>query len=195
MDKKQTLIIVSGSPCVGKSTAADLLFQSLHNSAYLDGDWCWCVNPFSVSDPRLREGDKAMSAVLSNYLRLEFDYVVFASVVAMYENIRTSILRDITARDYQVAGFTLTCSEETLRQRHKSRGDQTECSFEWLRLPHYPGDYVIQTDGKSPKDVAAEMRNIIEERENGAEDGQPDSQNSEAGSPDGDERRRELWSL
>ena len=76
----QKLIIVSGSPCVGKSAAADLLYQAYENSAYLDGDWCWCVHPFSVEDPRLREGDKAMSAVLSNYLRLDFDYVVFCSV-------------------------------------------------------------------------------------------------------------------
>lgn len=164
---KQKLIIVSGSPCVGKSAASDLLFQMYDNSAYLDGDWCWCVNPFSVEDPRLREGDKAMSAVLSNYLRLKFDYVVFASVVAMYKNIRESILRDIAAEDYEVVGFTLTCTEEALRQRHRNRGDQNECSFEWLRLPHYPGDYVVHTDGKSPRQVAEEMKRIIDQMEEG----------------------------
>ena len=99
---RQKLIILSGSPCVGKSTAGDLLFQMYENSAYLDGDWCWCVNPFKLDDPRLREGDRSMSAVLSNYLRLSFDYVVFCSVVAMYENIREGILGDITEEDYQV---------------------------------------------------------------------------------------------
>lgn len=159
---RQKLIIVSGSPCVGKSTAADLLIQMYENSAYLDGDWCWCVNPFSVEDPRLREGDKAMSAVLGNYLRLDFDYVVFCSVVAMYENIRRPILEGIPAKDYQVIGFTLTCTEEALRQRHKNRGDQNECSMEWLHLPPYPGDYVIHTDRKTPKEVALEMKQIID---------------------------------
>lgn len=158
----QRLIIVSGSPCVGKSAAADQLYQAYENSAYLDGDWCWCVNPFSVEDPRLREGDKAMSAVLSNYLRLGFDYVVFSSVVAMYEDIRQAILRDITAEGYEVTGFTLTCTEDTLRRRHKKRGDKNECSFEWLRLPPYPGDHVIYTDGKSPREVSAEMKEIID---------------------------------
>jgi len=161
----QKLIIICGSPCVGKSTAADILFQMYHNSAYLDGDWCWRVHPFELSDPRLREGDKAMSAVLSNYLRLDFDYVVFCSVVAMYENIREAILRDITAAGFETVGFTLTCTEETLRQRHKKRGDQNECSFEWLRLPPYPGDHVIHTDGKSPREVAAEMKIIIDSLE------------------------------
>lgn len=159
---KQKLIIVSGSPCVGKSTAADLLFQMYENSAYLDGDWCWCVNPFDLGDPRLREGDEAMAAVLSNYLRLDFQYVVFSSVVVMYENIRGHILDKITSAGYHVIGFTLTCSEETLRCRHKARGDKGECSMEWLRLPPYPGDYVICTDGKTPRQVAEEMKKIID---------------------------------
>ena len=68
---------------------------------------------------------------------------MFCSVVAMYENIREGILRDIAQEGYQVIGFTLTCTEETLRQRHRARGDQNECSMEWLRLPHYPGGHVI----------------------------------------------------
>ena len=163
--KKQKLIILSGSPCVGKSAAGDLLFQMYENAAYLDGDWCWCVNPFRLDAPRLREGDKAMSAVLSNYLRLGFDYVVFSSVVLMYENIRQGILKNIPETGYEAIGFTLTCTEENLRQRHKKRGDQNECSLEWLRLPHYPGDYVIHTDGKTPRQVAAEMKGIIDGRE------------------------------
>ncbi len=54
--RRQKLIILSGSPCVGKSTAGDILFRSYENSAYLDGDWCWCVNPFDLDDPRLRGG-------------------------------------------------------------------------------------------------------------------------------------------
>ena len=80
----------------------------------------------------------------------------------MYENIREGILGDITEEDYQVIGFTLTCSEETLRERHKHRGDKNECSMEWLRLPRYPGDHVIYTDGKSPEEVALMMKEIID---------------------------------
>lgn len=158
----QNLIIISGSPCVGKTTAADLLFQSYENSAFLDGDWCWCVNPFSISDPRLRNSDKSMSFVLSNYLNSGFDYVVFSSVVAMYESIRESILKGITADNFETVGFTLTCSEETLASRHKSRGDKNEVSYHWLRLPPYPGDNVINTDGKTPEQVAGEMKMIID---------------------------------
>ena len=81
---KQRLIIISGSPCVGKTTVATALFESYENSAYCDGDWVWCVNPFSIDDPRLRCGDKNMSFVISTYLNAHFDTVILSTVVAMY---------------------------------------------------------------------------------------------------------------
>ena len=37
---KKKLILISGSPCVGKTAVGTRLFESYHNSAYLDGDWC-----------------------------------------------------------------------------------------------------------------------------------------------------------
>lgn len=159
---KQKLIIISGSPCVGKTTVATSLFESYENSAYCDGDWMWCVNPFSVEDPRLRNGDKNMSYVLSTYLNSNFDYVIFSSVVVMYESIRKSILNDITSNDYMVIGFTLTCSEETLTQRHKKRGDDNDVSFEWLSLEPYPNDFVINTDNKTVAQIVSEIRSIIQ---------------------------------
>lgn len=55
---RQKLIVICGSPCVGKSAAADLLFQMYENSAYLDGDWCWCVNPFRLDAPAGGGGDE-----------------------------------------------------------------------------------------------------------------------------------------
>ena len=94
---KQKLILITGSPCVGKTTVAERLFETCEDSAYFDGDWAWCVNPFSLSDPRLRNGDKTMSFALSNYLRSGFAYVIFSSVVIIGAEIREAILRDIDA--------------------------------------------------------------------------------------------------
>ncbi len=45
---KQKLIIMAGPPCVGKTTVTQELFTSYENSAFFDGNWAWCVNPFSV---------------------------------------------------------------------------------------------------------------------------------------------------
>ena len=160
--QKQKLIIISGSPWVGKTTIAGELCASYENSAHFDGDWAWRVNPFSLDDPRLRNGDKTMSFALYTYLNSNFDYVVFSSVVAMFESIRESILRDITAKDYKTIGFTLTCSEKTLAERHKNRGDGGEVSFYFLNLEPYPNDYVVNTDNKTVTEIVTEIKTIID---------------------------------
>ena len=156
------LILISGSPCVGKTTVGQDLFEQYNNSAYLDGDWCWCVNPFSAKDTRIRNGDKSMSFVLSNYLSSEFDYVFLSSVVLTDPKIRESILNDITATDYKVIAFTLTCSEETLAKRHRQRGDHGAPNFHWLHLPPYPTDIVINTDNLSVSQIAEKLRSHID---------------------------------
>lgn len=120
------------------------------------------LNPFSLEDPRLRNGDKSMSFILSNYLNSEFDYVIFSSVVVIGDPIREEILKYVTAENYDVIGFTLTCSEETLRERHRSRGDENEISFYWLHQSAYPTDYVIHTDNKTPNQIVGEMQSIIQ---------------------------------
>ena len=71
-------------------------------------------------------------------------------------------MKDITAKNYSVLGITLTCSEETLLERHKKRGDKNECSFFWLHLKPQEGDYVINTDNKSVRQIVDEMRIIID---------------------------------
>ena len=158
----QKLIIITGSPCVGKTAVAEKLFESYENSAYFDGDWAWCVNPFSVADPRLRNGDKTMSFALSTYLQSNFDYVIFSSVVVIGEEIRQAVLKDITAKDYTIIAFTLKCSEETLIERHRNRGDTNEVLFQWLRMMPHPGDHVINTDHKSIAQVVDEIKSIID---------------------------------
>ena len=159
---KKRLILISGSPCVGKTAMGTRLFESYDNIAYLDGDWCWCVPPFSVEDKRLRNGDRSVSFVLSNYLDSEFEFVFFASVVLTDAKIRENILHGITAKDYETISFTLTCSEETLKKRHDKRGDKGETSYFWLNLPPYPGDIVIDTDNKHIREIVKEMKRQID---------------------------------
>ena len=156
----QKLIIIAGSPCVGKTTVSEILFQSYENSAYLDDDWTWCVNPFKMNDLRNKNAYKNWSFVLSTYLNSNFDYVIFSSARMMYPPNRKRLLENITAEDYITIGFTLICSEKTLIERHKKRGDNNEVSFEWL-YDMYPDDFVINTDDKTAAQVAEEIKNII----------------------------------
>ena len=162
MDQK--LILISGSPYVGKTTICEKLYQKLDNSAYLDGDWVCHFNPFSIKDPRVREVEITnASFVISTYLKMKFKYVFFSSVILTDKNIREKIITKIDAKNFKTIGFTLMCSEETLSKRHKKRGGKNEVSYHWLRLETYPGDIVIDTDNKKVRQIVDEIKNTIYE--------------------------------
>ncbi len=67
---KPKLILIGGEAWTGKSTCAEILFKRLDNSAWLDGDDVWRVNPWSLDDPRLRTSDINMAFVLQTYFRM-----------------------------------------------------------------------------------------------------------------------------
>lgn len=78
------------------------------------------------------------------------------------KTIREAIVKDVMAKDYSVIGLTLTCSEETLRERHKKRGDTNECSFFWLHLEPHESDYVINRDNKNVQQIVDEIKAIVD---------------------------------
>lgn len=77
------------------------------------------------------------------------------------EKIREAILKDIMAENYVTIAFTLTCSEKTLVERHRKRGDNSEVVFDWLRMEPHLGDYVINTDNKTVEQIAMICENIF----------------------------------
>ena len=118
---KPKLILIGGPPWVGKTTSAREVFASLQNSAWLDGDDVWRVNPFSVEDPRLLNGDRNMSFVVNTYLESRFDYVIFSSVVLTDKPSTDDILDAIEHEDYDIMFFMLTCSRTALEARSAKR--------------------------------------------------------------------------
>ena len=82
----KTLIVLNGPMGVGKTTVGKELCRRLTPSIFLDGDWCWDLHPFSVTD-----ATKAL--VMDNIRTLlrrdldcpEVDYVVFVWVLQQEE--------------------------------------------------------------------------------------------------------------
>lgn len=138
------LILINGTMGVGKSTVCKQLLTRLQPGVWLDGDWCWNMEPFVVN-----EENKAM--VLSNitYLLRSFllnsgyEYVIFCWVIHQEEIMQQLLqrLEDLSG-SYEPLRFTLTCSETALRQRLERdiaqglrRSDVVERSLQ--RLPLY----------------------------------------------------------
>ena len=153
--------MISGPPWVGKTASAREVFASLENSAWLDGDDVWHVNPFSVEDPRIRNSDRNMSFVLQTYLESQFDYVIFSSVVLTEKWITDGILNAIEIKDYDLLFFMLSCSRSTLESRSAQRDGVTEPGSWHTHAARGQDAIHIETTDITPKEVAGIILNMV----------------------------------
>ena len=76
------LILIGGAMGAGKTTVCQKLKPLLAPSAFLDGDWCWDMEPFRVTDAAKAMVMDNIAAVLSNLLRCpDFESVLFCWVL------------------------------------------------------------------------------------------------------------------
>ena len=64
----KTLIFINGPMGVGKSVVCKALLERLTPGVYLDGDWCWNMNPFQVTDETRAMVLDNITAMLSRFL-------------------------------------------------------------------------------------------------------------------------------
>ncbi|HEY91358.1 MAG TPA: hypothetical protein G4O07_05940 [Dehalococcoidia bacterium] len=159
--KQQLLILIGGPPWVGKTTCAREVFLSLENSAWLDGDDVWRVNPFSVEDPRLRNSDRNMSFVLRTYLESRFDYVIFSSVVLTDKQITDGILDAIGIEGYDMLFFMLACSHSTLEARSARRDNVASPESRFTRAAKEQDAIHIDTTEMTPVEVSGKILSVV----------------------------------
>lgn len=158
------LYLIGGPMGVGKTAACRELKRMLPNSVFLDGDWCWDANPFQVTEETKAMVMDNICHLLGNFLRCTaYTHVIFCWV--MHEqSIVDEILRRLPLMGCEVKAVSLLADAQTLRARLAEdvrqgarRADVIERSL--ARLPLYSrlNTLKIDTTGKSPLDVAAEI--------------------------------------
>ncbi|WP_286911026.1 AAA family ATPase [Clostridium sp. UBA1652] len=164
---KKKLIIINGTMGVGKSTISKALYKNLENSVWLDGDWCWMMNPFVVNDENKKMVEDNIVYLLSNFLRnSSLEYVVFNWVIHE-ESIFELLLNRLKDFDFELYKITLICSEEVLRNRiiedfKNGRGDRNlENSLKRLELYKNMDTIKIDTSNKKIDETIEKIINII----------------------------------
>ena len=136
------LYIIGGTMGVGKTTVCRELKNRLSKSVFLDGDWCWDMNPFVVNDETKAMVMDNICYLLNNFIHCsEYENIIFCWVLHEQEII-DSILSKLDIKNIKVISVSLLCSEKALRERiqkdidNKLRSnDVLERSIE--RLPLY----------------------------------------------------------
>lgn len=155
------LYLIGGPMGVGKTTACRALQARLDNCVFLDGDWCWDMRPFQVTEETKGMVLDNICHVLNNFLRCSACENVLFCWVMHEQSIIDHILSRLDTRDCEAVAVSLVCDEGMLRQRLQrdiGRGlrtpDVIPRSLE--RLTHYGALNTVRLDttGMTPEETA-----------------------------------------
>lgn len=104
---------------VGKTTACQILKTKPPNSVFLDGDWCWDMYPFQITDETKQMVIDNICYQLNNFIDCSaFENIIFCWV--MHEqSIISKILSRLNLNSCCVKSISLICSENALIERLK----------------------------------------------------------------------------
>jgi hypothetical protein len=102
---------------VGKTTMGEYLVEKrLDNAVFLDGDWCWYMNPWIYSDENKKMVLHNIQFLLNSFIaNSTLENIVFVWVMHQQE-----IIDDLLSGlhgDFDVYSFSLTATETELTKR------------------------------------------------------------------------------
>ena len=162
------LIFVNGTMGVGKTSTCKELLGMLKPSVFLDGDWCWYMNPFKVTDETKQMVENNICFLLNNFLSCtEYENIIFCWVMDQESTIN-KLLQKLNLTNTEVYKFTLCVSKEVLAQRLKKTIEIGERTSDILqrsldRLPLYQEMDTTHVDVSkiSPVQVAKKIAEFI----------------------------------
>lgn len=115
----KTLIMISGTMGVGKTATCRELQKILPRNVFLDGDWCWDMQPFVVNEETKTMVMKNICFQLNQFIKCsQYEYVIFCWV--MHEqSIIDSILSSLDTNDCLIKSFSLIADKHSLVKRIK----------------------------------------------------------------------------
>ena len=115
----KTLYLVGGPMGVGKTSVCQLLKRRLDRCAFLDGDWCWDMDPFVVNDETKEMVLDNICFVLDRFLHCtEFENVVFCWVLQQ-QDIWDAILSRLDTRGWRAVRAALVAPPEARPRRRQ----------------------------------------------------------------------------
>jgi len=114
------LYLIGGTMGVGKTTTSLILTEKSEKAVFLDGDWCWYANPFTVTAETKTMVLDNICHLLNNFIHCTaYENIIFCWVMHEQEIIDTLLSRLDTA-DCQVHAVSLVCTGDALAARLQS---------------------------------------------------------------------------
>ena len=111
------LFLIGGTMGVGKTTTCQVMKKKLTNSVFLDGDWCWDMQPFQVTEETKEMVMQNICFLLNNFIKCSvIEHIVFCWVMHQ-QVIIDEILSRLDTQGCKVHLISLICSPDALRER------------------------------------------------------------------------------
>lgn len=158
------LILLRGPMGVGKTAVGRELQKLLPDCAFLDGDWCWDIRPFTVDEETKAMVLDNIRHMLTGYLRCgAVENIIFAWVMQEKE-IVDAVCDGLPLSGVELHCFTLTAAEVALTtrlQRDIASGLRTPDilprSLSYLPKFTSPVSKTIDTTNHRPAQTAREL--------------------------------------
>lgn len=161
------LYLIGGTMGIGKTTVCRELQKRSDRCVFLDGDWCWDMHPFQVTEETKRMVMDNICFLLNNFLKCSAYETVLFCWVMHEQSILDEILERLNLNDCRVTAISLIGTEEELKKRlcgDIAAGKRTPDIFERsaARLELYGGLNTVKVNvtGKSIKETAEEILSL-----------------------------------
>lgn len=129
--------LIGGPMGIGKSTICNQLNQDLDHSVFLDGDWCWNMDPFIVNQDTKNMVLDNITHCLNNFIHTPgIENIIFCWVMHK-QDIIDQIIQKLDTEGVDIHLISLTCEKEELIKRMliDRRDNQTiRKSLQYLEL-------------------------------------------------------------
>ena len=129
--------LIGGPMGIGKSTICNQLNQDLDHSVFLDGDWCWNMDPFVVNQDTKNMVLNNITHCLNNFIHTPgIENIIFCWVMHK-QDIINQIIQKLDTEGVDIHLISLICEKEELIKRMliDRRDNQTiRKSLQYLEL-------------------------------------------------------------
>lgn len=110
----KNVFLIGGTMGVGKTATCQIMKSKLNNCVFLDGDWCWDMHPFQVTEETKQIVEENICFLLNNFIKCTaYDNIVFCWV--MHEqSIIDSIISRLDTASCKIHSISLVCDQKAL---------------------------------------------------------------------------------
>ena len=110
----KNIYLIGGTMGVGKTATCQILKKKLPDCVFLDGDWCWDMQPFRVTSETKKMVMENICFLLNQFIRCSaYENIIFCWV--MHEQaIIDEILSKLETENCSVHTFSLICDADEL---------------------------------------------------------------------------------